>query len=244
MQIVNKAVHTASENPRGSPINCRDPTHRKRFAELGKYRGFFTSGHMNPLSNADGSEYIDRRNTPIPVTSFVMNRRDTMKRLMAASGALVALPAWADGWSASDLMHHQGSFTSDAQDTLAAVADTIIPAGDSIGALSVGADKFLQKLIDNCYEKEVQDNVKVQLAALDTSSQSLHGKTFRDCDQLQREQILLARAASGNKAEEEFFALMKSETIRGFNTSREVMVNYLHFKQVPGHYYGCVDVNA
>ena len=37
---------------------------------------------------------------------------------------------------------------------------------------------------------------------------------------------------------------MKSETIRGFNTSREVMLQYLNYKIVPGHYYGCVDVNA
>ena len=38
--------------------------------------------------------------------------------------------------------------------------DTIIPAGDSIGALSVGVDKFLQKLIDKCYDSKVQENVK------------------------------------------------------------------------------------
>ena len=173
-----------------------------------------------------------------------MNRRDTIKRLMAASGVLVALPAWADGWTASAVMPHQGSFALPAQETLAAVVDTIIPAGNSLGALSVGVDKFLQKLIDNCYEKEIQDNVKTQLAGLDTSSHSLHAKAFKDCNQLQREQILLSRATSGNQAESDFFALIKSETIRGFNTSREVMVNYLHFRQVPGHYYGCVDVNA
>jgi len=32
--------------------------------------------------------------------------------------------------------------------------------------LSVGVDKYLEKLIDNCYEKDVQDNVKTQLAIL------------------------------------------------------------------------------
>ncbi|MGC1242412.1 MAG: gluconate 2-dehydrogenase subunit 3 family protein [Chryseosolibacter sp.] len=173
-----------------------------------------------------------------------MDRRDTIKRLMTASGALIALPAWADGWSAGDVMLHNTSFHVDARETLAAVTDTIIPAGDSIGALTAGVDKFLQRLLDDCYEKDVQDNVKTQLSALDASAQSLHGKTFKDCDQPQREQILLARAASGNEAEEAFFALIKAETIRGFNTSREVMVNYLHFRQVPGHYHGCVDVNA
>jgi len=173
-----------------------------------------------------------------------MNRRDTIRNLMAASGALIALPAWADGWSAAEVIGHHPTFSFEAQETLAAAADTIIPAGDAIGALSVGVDKFLQKLFDNCYEKKIQDNIKAQLAALETSAMNLHGKPFKDCDQLHREQMLLKFSASGITAEEDFFKLVKSETIRGFNTSREVMVNYLHFKQVPGHYYGCVDVNA
>ena len=61
---------------------------------------------------------------------------------------------------------------------------------------------------------------------------------------MQRESLLLALEGSEDQAQDEFFKLIKSETIRGFNTSREVMVNYLHFRQVPGHYHGCVDVNA
>src|SRR5688500_14760886 len=98
-----------------------------------------------------------------------MNRRETIKRLVAASGTIIALPAgqaqpfaladrpaWADGWVAADVMQHQASISIDTGETLAAVADTIIPSGNAIGALSVGVDKFLQKLIDNCYEKGVQ----------------------------------------------------------------------------------------
>ncbi len=173
-----------------------------------------------------------------------MNRRDTMKTLVAASGALIALPAWANKWTARQMMRHPTSFSFEEQETVAAVADTIIPAGNAIGALSVGVDKFLQKLIDNCYEKDVQDNVKDQLMALDISARSLYGRPFKECDQSQRQAMLLKLAESPGKDEQEFFKLMKSETIRGFNTSRDVMVNYLHYKQVPGHYYGCVDVNA
>lgn len=163
---------------------------------------------------------------------------------MLASGSLIALPAWADGWRAVDITSHPTSFTLDAQQTLASVADTIIPAGNSVGALTVQVDKFLQKLIDNCYEKDVQENVRTQLMALGVRAQTLHGKAFSACDQPQREQMLVDLSTSEVKEEQEFFKLMKSETIRGFNTSREVMVNHLKYKQVPGHYYGCVDVNA
>lgn len=176
--------------------------------------------------------------------TLTMNRRETIKAIMAASGTLVALPHWAAGWSVNDLARHPSSFTSVAEGILAAVTDTIIPAGDSIGALSVGVDKFLRKLIDDCYEKDVQDNVKAQLERLENSAREQYGKGFDACHQTQREAMLLKLPSSGDKAQEDFFKLIKAETIRGFNTSREVMVNYHRFKQVPGHYYGCVDVNA
>ena len=96
-----------------------------------------------------------------------MNRRDSLKTLMAASGALISLPAWAEGWSPDKLIIPHSSFTLTEQDLLASVADTIIPAGNSIGAVSVGVDKFLQKLFQDCYEQDVQANIKNQLQKLD-----------------------------------------------------------------------------
>ena len=163
---------------------------------------------------------------------------------MITSGALISLPAWADGWSLDTLLPGQSSFNFEEQDLLTSVADTIIPDGNSIGAVSVGVDKFLQKLFRDCYETDVQTNIKDQLLKLDKNAQSAHGKAFPACDQKQREELLLKFSSSEDKAEKDFFNLVKSETIRGFNTSKEVMLNYLNYKVVPGHYYVCVDVNA
>jgi hypothetical protein len=163
---------------------------------------------------------------------------------MAASAGLIALPAWADAWTAETLPARLSVFSSTEQDLLAAVADTIIPPGNSIGALSVGVDKFLVALFDRCYEEEVQDNLKKQLGALNALAQSTHGKSFTVCDQEQRKKMLLSFADSGEKDKSEFFELVKRETIRGFSTSKEVMVNYHNYKVAPGHYYGCVDVNS
>jgi hypothetical protein len=173
-----------------------------------------------------------------------MNRRESLRKLAVASGGLIALPAWAKDWKASDLTAHPSSFSFSEQDTLASVADTIIPAGNSIGALSVGVDKFLQKLIDKCYEKDVQDNIKTQLTGLESAAQVAHGKSFSACDGAQRQALLLTLSTSDKPSEKDFFKLIKSETIRGFNTSKEVMTGFLKFKLVPGHYYGCVDVKA
>ena len=164
-----------------------------------------------------------------------MNRRDSLKYLFAASGSLVALPSWAEGWT-SKSVSQLSSFSATEQEVLASVVDTIIPAGNSIGALSVGVDKFLLKLIENCYEADVQNNVKEQLREL--------GSAFVQKSQKEREAQLLLLDSSSSESQKNFFKLIKSETIRGFNTSREVMLQHLKYKIAPDHYYGCVDVKA
>jgi hypothetical protein len=173
-----------------------------------------------------------------------MNRRHALKNIAIASGSLITLPLWMGCGSGDTPATHLSSFSLTEQELLAGITDTIIPAGNTIGALSVGVDKFLQKLIDDCYEKDVQDNVKAQLKALESSAKTIHGKSFDDCTQAQRQELLLKLSVSENKVEKDFLTLIKSETIRGFNTSQKVMQEYLNYKVAPGHYYGCVDLKA
>ena len=170
-----------------------------------------------------------------------MDRRNAVKKLVIVSGSLISLPFWMTGCADGDTATHLSSFSLTEQELLASITDTIIPAGNAIGAKAVGVDKFLQKLIDDCYVKEVQDNVKTQLKGLETSAKTTHGRSFAECTQLQRQELLLKFSISASKAEKDFFNLMRSETVRGFNTSKEVMEKYLNYKVAPGHYYGCVD---
>lgn len=173
-----------------------------------------------------------------------MNRRDSIKAMFVTAGGIASLPAWAEGWTLDTVPPATGVFNATEQQVLASIADTIIPKGDSIGALSVGVDKFLVGLLANCYEPDVQENVVKQVASLNTKAVAAGGKDFAQCDQKQREALLLDFSTSSEKAEKDFFNLMKTETIRGFNTSKEVMLGYLKYKVVPGHYYGCVDATT
>jgi hypothetical protein len=173
-----------------------------------------------------------------------VNRRNAVKKIAIVSGSLITLPAWMSCNSNDKATTHLSSFSSTEQELLASVTDTIIPAGNAIGALSVGIDKYLQKLFDNCFEKEIGDNVKAQLRGLDKSANNEYHKSFSKCDQQQRQGLLMKLATSNSKAEKDFFDLVKSETINGFNTSKEVMINYFNYKVAPGHYYGCVDLKA
>jgi hypothetical protein len=174
--------------------------------------------------------------------STPMKRRESLKMLLASSGALLTLPSWAQNWTLSEVSVHPSSFPAEHQLLLTSVADTIIPAGNSIGALTVGVDKFLIKLIDDCYTPEMQDKIKSTLSALNTQAQTQFKKPFSACDQKEREQLLTV--LSSDAATGEIIKVLKSETIRGFTTSREVLVDYYKYKTVPGHYYGCVDVNS
>ena len=173
-----------------------------------------------------------------------MDRRKAIKNLAIVSGGLITLPQWMVSCGVSDTTIHQTSFSIAEQKILASITDTIIPAGNSVGALSVGVDKFLQKLIDDCYEKDVQDNIKEQLKVLKESAKAINKKSFADCTQAQRQELLVKLSKSAKKEEKDFFDLVKSETIRGFNTSQKIMTEYLGYKVAPGHYYGCIDVNS
>ena len=178
-----------------------------------------------------------------------MNRRDSIKNIAAGTIGLAAFSYFlsckdSTGSSDTSVAEESTFFTSTEKNTLTSIADTIIPAGTSIGALSVGTDKFMERLFEKCYEKEVQDNIKTQFAVLDEKAQQAHGSVFAKCNQKQREDLLLAFSTSENEKEKDFFELMKAETIRGFSTSKEVMVKYLNYEIAPGRYHGCVDVKT
>jgi hypothetical protein len=173
-----------------------------------------------------------------------MNRRGAVKDLLIASGGLIALPWWMQACRLSDKDTHASSFSEGEQMALAQVVDSLIPAGQSIGALAVGVDKYLQKLLDDCYESSMRKTIKKQLRALGSRARSGHGCSFDACTQQQRETLLLQWASSQDPAKRAAFNLIKSETIHGYNTSQQVLEGYFGYQVAPGHYFGCVPRKA
>ena len=173
-----------------------------------------------------------------------MNRRESLSHILVASGALIALPSWAKGWDLSGIPVTNGVFNEKEIALLTSVADTIIPAGNSIGALAVGVDKFLVGLFSRCYETPIQDSIKQVLAAVDAQALGQFNKSFADGNQPSCLLVVSQMLNNEDKSLKDAMNLIKSETIRGFTTSKEVMTTYLNYKVIPGHYYGCVPVNS
>jgi hypothetical protein len=183
-----------------------------------------------------------------------MDRRKSLKILGGTAVGIAGLVLIDWKWQLVDQMTHEGFFTFKEEQLITAIADTIIPAGlppkvpnpdaKPIGALSTGTDKFLYRLFEHCYAKEDQDLIKSQLAALEQKSKETTGKSFVRNRQEEREKLLMTFADSTDESEKKFFDLMKSQTIMGFTTVKEVMAEYRGYKVAPGFFNGCVDVNA
>ena len=180
-----------------------------------------------------------------PYQKQTMDRRDSLRKILWASGSVLTLPAWAHGWQMDDVADWRDSFSSSQSDLLSSVVDAIIPAStDGVGGLSVGVDEFLKKLLEKCYEKEVIENVKLQLDKLEEKAQGIYGRSFEACLPVERASLLLAFEASEDASESSFFTLIKRETIRGFRTSRRVMTRYHKYRVAPGFYDGCKNVEV
>jgi hypothetical protein len=170
-----------------------------------------------------------------------MQRRTSLK-LIGAAGASIAGLVLADWkWQILDRLTHVGFFTYDQEQLLTSLADTIIPAGASgaagtapIGALSTGTDQFLIKFFEKCLEKEEQEILIQELMVLQKQD-------FAALAKEEREAILGEYSKTEDENQKKFYELIRTNTIFGFTTVREVMVDYLGYQVAPGFYSGCVE---
>jgi hypothetical protein len=181
-----------------------------------------------------------------------MDRRKSLKIIGGSAIGIAGLVLADWKWQLADQLTHKGFFTFNEENLISSIVDTFIPEGlppkvpspdaKPLGGLSTGTDKFLYRLFEHCYEKETQDIVKTQLVNLDERSKSEFGKPFYRIPQGDREKLLISFENSEIEDEVNFFKLMKSQTIMGFTTVKEVMENYRGYKVAPGYFKGCVDM--
>lgn len=117
---------------------------------------------------------------------------------------------------------------------LAEVADIIIPTTDTPGAKAAGVEKFIIRLMRDCYIKEEQESFYGGLAKVNEASQAKHGKPFVELDLAGKTEIV-EDATRDNK---KFFKLMKSLTVAGYFTSEIGATQALAYLPVPGKFEG------
>jgi hypothetical protein len=171
-----------------------------------------------------------------------MQRRSAIKNLALTIGGTIVLPTWANAWSKETLQNHSLNITSSQEILLAEIVATIIPKTDTPGAKELGADKFILRMVADCYDKKSQDIFAKGLISVDELAKKENGKTFVENDSKQRLEVLKKMSTSQNSDEKGFLQLVKGLTIDGYLVSEYVMTNLRIFEMVPGRYHGCVPI--
>jgi len=144
-----------------------------------------------------------------------MNRRDAIQHVALLLGGMISVPAMA-GVNGQILNFGESvPVTAEQEALLADLADVIIPTTSTPGAKAAGVEKFIVRVMRDCYPKEDQEKFYSGLTQLNTESRSAFGKSFVELEAKQKIDAVKALTAS-NKP---FFLRMKELTVTGYFTS-------------------------
>ena len=117
---------------------------------------------------------------------------------------------------------------------LAEVADVIIPTTTTPGAKAAGAEKFIVRVIRDCYPLEDQKKFYSGLEKLDKDSREVYQKGFVGLDETQKKDIV----KRGTVSDKPFFLQMKGLTLTGYFTSEIGATQALDYLPIPGRFDG------
>jgi hypothetical protein len=141
-------------------------------------------------------------------------------------------------------------------ETVATIAELIIPATDTPGARAAGVHEFVDLMLAEWFNTEERDRFIRGLADVDARAQAACGKTFVECaptEQTHLLTILDQEVTQERQAQSEglklkgrdaapqrhFFYVMKRLTLVGYYTSEVGATREVHYQVIPGRLDGC-----
>lgn len=171
-----------------------------------------------------------------------MKRRTALKNVLFSAAGMLTLPAWGNSWNSASFKQTTSIFTENQAQILDILVDALIPSSEIIGAKDLGTSAFINKMLADCYEKNVQENFKIGLESAEKLTKETFSKSLSDCDKLQRNELLIKLSVSADTQQKDFFSLLKQFTVLAYTTSEYVLTKHYNYVMAPGHYYGCVNV--
>ena len=118
-----------------------------------------------------------------------MQRRAALKNLLIIAGGTVLLPSCVQQDKKASIPLDHLKLSADQEALLAEIADTIIPKTDTPGAKELGVHQFVLTMVDDCYEKDDQDNFMKGLNEINDLSKKEYDNSFIKCTPQQRQQL-------------------------------------------------------
>ena len=174
-----------------------------------------------------------------------MKRRLVLKQVMMAAAVAALAPSCTfDRKKASIALSHL-NVDGDQEELLASIVETIIPATDIPGAQALNVHRFVLKMIDDCYAKEVHERFVKGLDQINENAKKQFGKSFDKGTGPEREGVLKSIEGKQITNPPEILAaypIIKQLTIQGYLTSQYIMQQVQGFEFVPGRFNGCVEI--
>jgi hypothetical protein len=179
-----------------------------------------------------------------------MNRRDAIKKtgmmLGLAAGSPLLLHVL-QGCSPEKVMDWKPLFFNKNQASLVSeIVNQILPRTDTPGAIDVGVDVFVDKMVAEVYSKSAQELFLKGLDNFEEEIKVKSGKLFSDLDSKGKYDYLHSidsqlQGLSYATAPEEkpFFLMVKELTLLGYFTSEEIMTKHLDYIPIPMQLVGC-----
>jgi hypothetical protein len=172
-----------------------------------------------------------------------MDRRTALKSLAITVWGMMVLPGCGtDELQEAGFLYKSLPLNKIQKQNLQSLIDTLLPETDTKGGLELGVDRFLDKLLANCYELEIQESFVVGLDKLEENAKSTHDKSFFDSDRNNREQMLLSMNDEEKIEDKAFFDLTKELAVLAYTSSEYFLTNFTNYEMIPGGYDGCVPV--
>jgi hypothetical protein len=165
-----------------------------------------------------------------------MNRRKAIQRVALMMGGVLAAPLMAGVMGQITNTGESIIVSAEQEAFLAEVADIIIPTTDTPGAKAAGVEKFIVRVMRDCYKKEDQEKFYAGLAKLDADSQAKFGKGFVGLDLPQKNEMVKLSTTT----DKPFFQRMKELTVTGYFTSEIGATKALEYLPIPGKFEGCI----
>lgn len=179
-----------------------------------------------------------------------LDRRDMFKGLLAisAAGALAACGAANapdDGATEPSQTVTSGFFNASEMAQIVALADTIIPATDTGGALAAGVPDTLQSLATDWGDDGFRAYWRDGLKALNSELEGGEGKSFTELSADERQTVLSVYDAGvfDGETDDAFYQAFKATVVQAYYMSEIGASEELAYEPVPGEFIGCVELS-
>lgn len=179
-----------------------------------------------------------------------MNRRKALLKIfLGATGLTVAV----SGYKYYEISKVPDfDFLTKNSDLIGSLADLIIPATNTPGALESGVGKFIIKMIKDCASRKSQNNFIDGLKDLEAHCIFKYNELFQNCSFNEKQKIMgyfenkgvwnsaIVEKIQNRILGKPFFSILKEYTVEGFCTSKNGATKALIYDYVPGKFNGCV----